>query len=258
MSPFDNKRSGRTSIKIVVVIALCLFAFWIGMHSVLHIDLREGPVIVNNPIKKILHKKEGPLLGKTFVVDAGHGGSDPGTISTFNQIYEAELNMIIANQVKESLEQLGGTVVMTRTDESTLELASENSLSLRQRGEIILEVQPDMVISVHQNYNKESSDIEGVQMLIRRPEFASMAEQFQESFNSQLGYKLKYLRESYAVLGYGHQPGFILECGFLSNYEDELRLQTKVYQAEIVKILSEEIVKYFKQINDLSEENTNE
>ena len=66
-----------------------------------------------DPITEAVNEKTGPVV----VVDAGHGGEDPGKVSSFTSIAEKDLNLRIAQELKDQLEQEGYKVIMTRTED---------------------------------------------------------------------------------------------------------------------------------------------
>jgi len=187
------------------------------------------------------------LSGKTIVVDAGHGGADPGTHGVSTGILECDINMEIANILAEELEKNGVNVVMTRTDSNTLGLGTTKKLSFKERKAIIQKANPDMVISVHQNSYEDDSSIYGGQVLIRRDEDMALAEQLQNSLNTMTNSSKNYIQGKYEILKYVDKPGFIVECGFLSNLKEEQLLQTKDYQEKIVQLLLDNLNTYWKQ-----------
>lgn len=187
------------------------------------------------------------LSGKVIVVDAGHGGADPGTHGSYSGIYECDINLQIANRLSEALKKNGVTVIMTRTDSNTKELGTTKKLTFKERKEIIENANPDMVISVHQNFFKGDSSICGGQVLIRRKEDSVLAEQLQDSVNKVTNSSKNYIQGKYEILKYVDKPGFIIECGFLSNKEEERLLQTQDYQDKIVQVLLENLNTYWSQ-----------
>ena len=96
--------------------------------------------------------------GWTVVLDAGHGGNDPGKIGVDDSL-EKDLNLIIAKKVQKLLEQQDVKVVMTReTDAGLYEEQTSNKKvqDMKNRCALINETQPDCVVSIHQNsYHEE-------------------------------------------------------------------------------------------------------
>lgn len=191
-----------------------------------------------------------PLYDKTIVVDAGHGGKDPGAIGASGGVYESEINLQMANILANELKKKGANVVMTRTDESTKLLGETNKLSMDERERVIVNANADMVISLHQNYNENSNKIKGVQILLRQDSDIAFASKLQQKFNSELNVNLNYIQDKYTLLEFGNQPSFIIECGFLSNPEEEIHLQSYDYQKKIIDILINELDNYWGNENN--------
>ncbi|WMJ24219.1 N-acetylmuramoyl-L-alanine amidase [Paludicola sp. MB14-C6] len=190
-----------------------------------------------------------PLSGKRIVVDAGHGGKDPGTISPNNKTYEANLNLMIAYKLKDALEKMGVEVIMTRTKEITQKLGTNTKLELENRGNMIEKANADMVLSVHQNFNEDNSQISGVQIICRTEQSVALADFLQKAFNKELNKRLNYIKDKYILLAYGQQPSVIVECGFLSNPQEEQLLTTDKYQQRLIDILIKQVKLYFQQDN---------
>ena len=131
----------------VLLLAACLFA-------------KEGAVIVESVRTSQAEKKT------CIVIDAGHGGADPGKVG-INGAEEKEINLAIALRLKELLESEGIEVVLTRTDDRGLypEGADNKKVAdMRKRCEIITEADPVFTVSIHQNSYPEES-VKGAQTL---------------------------------------------------------------------------------------------
>lgn len=186
-----------------------------------------------------------PFLGKTIVIDAGHGGLDPGSMGSSSGVCESELNLEIAGLLAKELETLGAKTVMTRTEATTRTLGTSNKLSLEERQVSIEKQSADLLLSIHQNFNEESSSYRGVQILYRKESDRAFAERIQNTFNQELSTKLHSIKGEYALLSYGDQPAFIMECGFLSNPQEETLLQQLDHQKRILNILIQGIRNYW-------------
>lgn len=187
------------------------------------------------------------LEGKKIVIDAGHGGEDSGTIGPETGVYESKLNMQVASRMEQVLSSIGAQVVMTRENIGTLENPTDKGLSWSQRGSAIENAKADLLVSIHHNYNESSDQIYGVQVLYRSEESKNLAIALQDSYNVELNLQMDYLEEKYRVLSYGNQLGVIIECGFLSNQEEEENIQTPEYQDWLVKTTLQSVAEYFIQ-----------
>lgn len=231
-------------IRLLFLCICCIISFFLGVLSN-NIKFKDT-ILSENRQSKI---NDLVLKGKRIVVDAGHGGSDCGTIGTLTGVYESELNLKISYKLKGELEKLGATVVMTRTEESTNALENAKKLQISERGKIIENVNPDMVLSIHQNFNEESSSIRGVQILCSDRDSVELATSMQEAFNVELDRRMSYIMDNYRVLMFGNQPSVIIECGFFSNKEDEKLLQTDEYQNRIIKIICKQVKEHLIKAN---------
>ena len=186
---------------------------------------------------------------KTVVIDAGHGGMDRGVIGK-NGTEEAEKNLEIAEKLREVLSDAGFFVVMTRTtDGGADETANFKQEDFRKRKATIEKANPDMVLSIHCN-KFPSSDRRGAQVFYNgvSKEGKVLADVMQHSLNGlnaeQLGKTFSALKGEYYMLNCSDAPSIIVECGFLSNPEDEALLSDKVYLEKLVFSLYGGIVAY--------------
>ncbi len=203
---------------------------------------REGAVYVNSA--QIEEKKS-----ICVVIDAGHGGSDPGKVGINDQL-EKEINLEIARKLKMFLQAEGITVVMTREGDGGLydEGASNKKVQdMKRRLEIIEKADPVMVISVHQNsYHEEY--VKGAQVFYYTTSKNSrqLAEIIQEQLKILDPENKREAKgnDSYFLLKKTSKPIVIVECGFLSNREEAEQLTTSFYQEKIAWNIHMGIMKY--------------
>ena len=192
---------------------------------------------------------------KVIVVDAGHGGADPGMIGV-GGLEEKGINLAIAVKVKEELESSGFTVVMTREEDVGLyDDSSHNNKAqdLQKRISIIQEVKPLLTVSIHQN-SYEDSSVRGPQVFYYKdsPEGEKLAGILQEKLNTELEVERPRVEKgntSYYLLK--RSPGIlnIIECGFLTNPDEAALLQEEAYQRKVARALVEGICEYLDQGN---------
>ena len=192
---------------------------------------------------------------KVIVVDAGHGGADPGMIGV-GGLEEKGINLTIAVKVKEELESSGFTVVMTREEDVGLyDDSSHNKKAqdLQKRISIIQEVKPLLTVSIHQN-SYEDSSVRGPQVFYYKdsPEGEKLAGILQEKLNTELEVERPRVEKgntSYYLLK--RSPGIlnIIECGFLTNPDEAALLQEEAYQRKVARALVEGICEYLDQGN---------
>ena len=190
---------------------------------------------------------------KWFWRDAGHGGTDPGKVGINGQL-EKDINLAIAKKLKTYLEASDVTVVLTRDKDMGLYSsgdAHKKMADMRKRCQLIEEVKPDLVISIHQNsYHEEA--IRGGQVFYYKTSVRGkkLAQILQERFDYVLGDANKRqakANDNYYLLLHVKEPIIIAECGFLSNWEEAEKLETKEYQDRLAWTLHMGIMEYLNQ-----------
>ena len=177
--------------------------------------------------------------GKCVVLDAGHGGDDPGKVG-INGAKEKDLNLEIALLVKKYLEADDVTVVMTRDSDAGLYDASASNKKvqdMKRRILLIEEADPLVTVSIHQNSYPEEY-VCGAQVFYYTgsKEGEKLAEKIQkrlvEDVDPANNRKIKG-NDSYYLLKKTKTPIVIVECGFLSNRAEAEKLCTKEYQEKL-------------------------
>lgn len=169
------------------------------------------------------------------VIDAGHGGFDPGKIGV-NGALEKDVNLQIAERLRKFLEAEDVRVVMTRKDSNGLydEGSSNKKVQdMKRRLSVIEEADPDLVVSIHQNsYHEEY--VKGAQVFYYETGEKSkhLAELLQERLRllDRENRRQAKGNTGYYLLKKTKKPIVIVECGFLSNQEEANNLITPLYQ----------------------------
>ncbi len=189
----------------------------------------------------------------TVVIDAGHGGNDPGKIGVDDSL-EKDLNLIIAKKVQKILQQQEIEVVMTRESDAGLyeeQTSNKKVQDMKNRCLLINQTQPDCVVSIHQNsYHEES--VNGAQVFYygTSDEGKRLAETLQEKLVSYVdpeNHRQAKANESYYLLKKTEVPIVIVECGFLSNWEEAKKLQEDSYQNQIAWAVAMGILSYLEE-----------
>ena len=189
-----------------------------------------------------------PLGNFTVVIDAGHGGWDPGKTGK-NGLNEKDINLDIAQKTADFLEEAGADVYITRTSDSAL---GENKRSdMKKRIDIIENSKADIMISIHQN-SYPSEKAKGAQVFyFRKSENGHLlADCIQKSLIQCLDEKnTRTAKENnnYYVLKNTDIPSVIIECGFLSNPEEERLLNTEEYRLKTAWAIFDGILTYFEK-----------
>ena len=185
------------------------------------------------------------LEGRLIVVDAGHGGFDPGAIAQ-DGVREDGLNLEIAVKLKAALEARGAEIVMTREDENALAATKNEDMAERRR--IILENGPDIVISVHMNSFPQDPGVSGPLVLFApgSEEGKKLADWIQDCMNEELGDDgSARSQDNLIILESGAQPNVLVECGYMSNEEEENLLQQEDYQQRVAEAICDGAAAYF-------------
>ena len=186
-----------------------------------------------------------PLVGKTIYLDAGHGGKDPGAY--YKDIYEEDINLKIVLKLKNKLESMGATILLTRDDD--YDLSDKNAYfrkrsDLGKRAKIINESNADIYLSIHLNSSIHSS-WKGAQVFYDdiNKKNKNIAKIFQKAFNKNLN-STKKIKEMTNLYMYKriNIPGVLLELGFISNPNERYLLNTDKYQDLIVDTLSKSLL----------------
>lgn len=169
----------------------------------------------------------------TIVIDAGHGGVDPGKVSG-SGTEEKDINLSIALKLKPMLEADGYHVVLTRENDEAICTGSYSKVEdLENRVDIISDSEAAFVISIHQNSYTDSS-VHGAQVFYCKEseEGKNIAEFIQNSLLDvdPDNKRLPKADGSYYLFVHTECPIVIVECGFLSNPEEEKLLLSDEYQ----------------------------
>ncbi len=192
----------------------------------------------------------GESVKGTIVVDAGHGGRDPGMVG-IDGLEEKDLNLAIAGKLRESLEQRGYRVVMTREKDEGLyqeDAKNRKAQDMQNRCELIAKTQPLLSVSIHQN-SYDDTQVKGPQVFYyeHSAEGEKLASCIQEQMNLQLEVENPRTIKSngtYYLLKRSEGVLNIVECGFLTNPEEAEKLQTEEYQEQVAEAIADGIVQY--------------
>ena len=188
-----------------------------------------------------------------IVIDAGHGGDDPGKIG-INGTLEKDVNLNIAHKLKILLESQGYEVIMTReTGDGLYQPGTRNMKveDMHNRCEIITKAMPVFTVSIHQNSYPEEY-VKGAQVFYygQSKEGEALAKKIQSSLVSYLdpkNHRVEKANESYYLLKKTPTPTVIVECGFLSNSEEAELLNTEEYQEKVAWAVMMGVIQYLNE-----------
>lgn len=195
-----------------------------------------------------------PVSGKTVVLDAGHGTPDEGAESS-NGTTEAETNLKIVLKVQNLLEQSGCTVILTRSDEKAIydldsKTLKEKKISdIHNRVKIGNESQADIFVSIHLNKIPQQQYY-GWQCFYKEGNEQSekLAKELQENLNKTIEKENKRVAmkiNNVYIVKHVEIPLSIVECGFLSNPEEEKQLLDDGYQNKLAWGIYNGVISYF-------------
>lgn len=231
----DRRKAGRYIFKFVWVLALLICVGFISKSTTAAFSL--------------------PIRSAVVVIDPGHGGRDPGA-SGDTGLTEEEVNLKIALKLRRLIEQGGGTAIMIREDDSGLYTEGGNgretrkSEDLKNRHALINSCGADLLISVHLNSFPEEQYYGAQTFYLRNDEKSrKLAEGIQNELIKVLNRgndrKAKPTDSVYILKG-NNMPGALIECGFLSNHEEERLLDDEHYQEKAAWSIFVGIIKYLE------------
>ena len=208
----------------------------------------------NDNLNKTVLTMSVPVTNRTIIIDAGHGGEDGGAVSS-NGVSEAQINLNIALKLQNLLEQSGATVVLTRSDENAIydidkkTLRQKKNSDLKNRVKIGNTSSADIFVSIHLN-KIDQSQYYGWQTFYKNgnEQGKKLATCLQNNLNEAIQKENKRtplkISDIYIIKNV-EIPTTIVECGFLSNPEEEKQLQTDEYQNKLAWGIYNGIMDYF-------------
>ena len=186
---------------------------------------------------------EGPVL----VLDAGHGGEDGGAVS-LTGVAESGINLAITLRVDQLLGFCGAPPVVLREEDVSLHdqgadtLREKKASDLRNRVQAVEQVGDAVLLSVHQNTFTDKK-YHGAQVFYAPTEGSqALAETMQEALRAALdpenGRQAKTIPDSVYLMNHVSCPAVLVECGFLSNPEEEALLRSADYQIRLAAVLA--------------------
>ncbi|MBQ5761781.1 MAG: N-acetylmuramoyl-L-alanine amidase [Clostridia bacterium] len=239
--------------KTNIILGSLILAFTlaiIGINIVVGNEPSDNKTIEVNTIPTLI------TVGKTVVVDAGHGGEDPGAVSKFSGACEKNITLQIADSTRLLLEKAGYTVIMTRTEDTlvyegdNLSMTAKRRQDLLRRKKIMDESGADIVISIHLNAFTDKK-YSGAQAFYTKESLSSkkLAICLQDSMRAFLDENNKreaILKADDIIITKDCKvTTVLLECGFLSNEDEEKKLIDPNYQQKIAEAIKAGVDAYF-------------
>ncbi len=195
-------------------------------------------------------------MTKTVIIDAGHGFPDGGAVGTHGSV-ESTLNLKIAKKTEKLLKDKGLHVIMTRRKEDGIHscegsVAQKKKDDMHKRLEIINSGNADIFISIHMNKFTDAR-YRGAQVIYSRnfEESEELARLLQSSLwridKSKAHREALCAPPGIFLLKNARIPAVVVECGFLSNADDEQLLCTDSYRTAVAQAIADGIEQYYKE-----------
>ena len=196
------------------------------------------------------------LTFDTVILDAGHGGADGGAVA-HDETLEKHINLQITLKIKALLEINGYNVILTRKDDNSIHdigtetLRQQKVSDIRNREKIITSHPNAIFVSVHQNKFYDSS-VYGAQVFYSKnnSNSLSLAQSISDSIVADIQpdnpRQIKKSGTEIYLLYHSRIPSVMVECGFLSNYDDLNKLKSEGFQKKIALAITKGIINYSK------------
>ena len=180
-------------------------------------------------------KRPRDVYDKILVIDAGHGGKDPGALSKDEFTYEKEINLKILSELKELLDKDDIKVYYTKLEDATL--------FLRPRVTLANDVDCDFFISIHNNAN-DSTKVNGTEILYYNDEYKNikikdMAKIFSDELSKAITLKngglVQMKNGDIFILSNARVPAIIIEAGYMTNNNDLTYIKSRNGQKAIAQ-----------------------
>ncbi len=193
------------------------------------------------------------------IIDAGHGGVDGGAVSCTG-VYESKINLEIALRLNDLMHLLGMETKMIRTEDVSIytygeSIAAKKASDLKERVKIVNETENGILLSIHQNYFSDGR-YSGAQMFYAP---ASQSRELAQILQATWAQKLdpsnnRHIKRAPEIYLMKHitRPGVLIECGFLSNPEEESKLRDPAYQKKMCCVIASVCSEYFASIATIS------
>ncbi len=207
----------------------------------------DGHIVVKfrNPEK--LPETDKPLAGKVIILDAGHGGKNPGALgplgSAEGAINESDFNLLIVLEAEKYLADLGAEIIQIRDEECEIDVP------INDRLQTLIDTQPDLVISVHQNsmpYTTDVTKIHGCVGLYWSDAGYMLTDIIGESISTALNKADRSpTKQRLAMVRNPKFPATLVETCFITNVEEYERMMKPDTVAKIAKAIADGVLDYY-------------
>jgi len=199
------------------------------------------------PLRKteVVHPSSKKPKWFSIVIDPGHGGRHTGCRGR-SGVFEKELTLDIALRLKPFLDEAGGNVLLTRTDDRHFDL--EVDRDLQHRVQVVNRTAPDLFLSIHVNY-VDRPEPRGFEIWMRRNDRSSrdLAQHVRAALKGELRTEDRGIVNDYRglrVLKGTSCPAVLIEVGFISNPVEERQLCDPSYRQRVASAIARGVEKY--------------
>ena len=197
-----------------------------------------------------------PSLPAVVVIDPGHGGEDGGTVSALGT-HESRINLEIALKLDSLLHFLGTPTRMIRTEDVSVEtegetIAQRKVSDIKHRVQMVESVPNALLVSIHENHFTESK-YRGAQVFYARGSEA-LAEKLQAAIATHVdpnNHRQCKAAQNIYLMEHVTCPAVLVECGFLSNPQEELLLRQPEYQKKLAAAIACTLLEYLEEANEI-------
>ena len=211
----------------------------------------------------ILHEKEDltrsvfstPAANKVITLDAGHGGFDAG--ASANGVTEKDINLDVTLRLREYLEQAGGIVFLTRSEDTSTAESDKSGIAAKKsdllaRRELTKNSGSEIFVSIHMNkFTQEQYKGAQVFYAAKSEDSKRLGDTIQESLKEIIAdgntRNAKEIDRNVLILKDVDIPSVIVECGLHSNPEEAALLQENNYRQKLAWGIYLGIVRYFNR-----------
>ena len=239
------------NIALTAVILIVIFIIVVGFFGFASLSSSFGYSKTGHKDKAI---QSNTVERITVIIDAGHGGIDPGAVE--NGLVEKELNLKVANKLRQFLLLSDVEVVMTRTEDVLLgegETVRKHKVAdLKARLDMLNNTENCVFVSIHMNKFTAPS-AHGLQTFYASASedanlLAAHIQDYAKMLDPTNNRKIKPDGKTIYILENTKKPAVLVECGFLSNPNDSKLLSTDEYQNKIAFAIYCGIMKYIQEI----------
>ncbi|MEH7014685.1 N-acetylmuramoyl-L-alanine amidase [Neobacillus niacini] len=221
----------------IVLISLALALIKVNDIQSIKIEDKKAYAALINKEEHGFEKEERNLKGKTIIIDPGHGGKDVGASGQMGTL-EKDVTLKMARNLQHELEKrTGASVILTRDKDVTV--------SKKERVELANTKNADLFISIHFDAFT-SNEVNGITTYYNHGTDRSLAALIHRHlFEQDLGTRDRGVSfGDFFVLRENTKPSILLELGYISNAEDEKRINSQTYQTQASTAIVEGVIEY--------------